>query len=78
MVFLLDNSLKGLPFEKLLVFNDIDAKSRDVSLFVLGKRYQYLNYNPELKTITGMQKDKLSYICYDFKNPEINFEVMLK
>jgi hypothetical protein len=40
---------------------------------VLGKRY-----NPELKTITGMQKDKLSYICYDFKNPEINFEVMLK
>lgn len=45
---------------------------------VLGKRYQYLNYNPELKTITGMQKDKLSYICYDFKNPEINFEVMLK
>ena len=33
MVFLLDNSLKSLPFEKLLVFNDIDAKSRDVSLF---------------------------------------------
>lgn len=28
--------------------------------------------------MNGMQKDKLRYICYDFKNPEINFHNMIE
>jgi hypothetical protein len=32
LVFLLGDSLISLPFEKLSVFKDVEAKSRDVSL----------------------------------------------
>ncbi len=33
LVVLLDNKLQFLPVEKLNVFKDIGAKSRDISLF---------------------------------------------
>lgn len=67
-----------LPFEKLPVFDEIPAKSRDISLTLLSKRYQLLNYQPETKAISGISKDKIRYISYDFKNPELNLENMLK
>jgi hypothetical protein len=45
---------------------------------VLGKRYQNLNYSHETKQMNGLQKDKLRYICYDFKNKNINFGNMIE
>jgi hypothetical protein len=89
LVMLLDRKLQSLPFEKLQVFKDVGAKSRDTSFIcfyfklrfyflVLGKRYQNLNYSHETKQMNGIQKDKLRYICYDFKNKNINFGNMIE
>jgi hypothetical protein len=78
LVMLLDRKLQSLPFEKLQVFKDVGAKSRDTSFILLGKRYQNLNYSHETKQMNGIQKDKLRYICYDFKNKNINFGNMIE
>eukprot|EP00828_Plagiopyla_frontata_P008509 TRINITY_DN14247_c0_g1_i3.p1 TRINITY_DN14247_c0_g1~~TRINITY_DN14247_c0_g1_i3.p1 ORF type:complete len:307 (+),score=41.31 TRINITY_DN14247_c0_g1_i3:155-1075(+) len=60
----------SLPFEFLYPFSQIPAKSRDFSLFLLGKRYKNIQFNSQLNNSVGIQKDKLKYVIYDFKEQE--------
>ena len=70
LVVLLDHELMSLPFEYLHAFNEIPAKSRDFSLFLLAKRYKNIQFNSSLNNSIGIQRDKLKYVVYDFKQDE--------
>ena len=67
MVLLLNEILFNLPFENFKVFKKIPAISRDFSLNFLSKRYKSINFNPVLNNSSGIGRDKIKYVFYDFK-----------
>ena len=67
LVILSDLDLINLPFENLEVFQKIPSKSRDISLLHLGNRYEKINFNVNLNSSSGIERNKLKYINYDFK-----------
>lgn len=68
-VLLLDIDLFSLPFEALPVFRAVPAISRDFSLIQLGVRFKKIGFKAELNNSTGIAKDKIKYIAYNFKAP---------
>ena len=45
---------------------------------MLYNRYKNLDYNPETKTMKGIQRDKVNFVSYDFKNKDINLQNMFE
>lgn len=65
----------NLPFEKLAVFSEIPAVSRDFSFLMLGKKLKNIGYKFDLNNSEGIKKNSLKYIAYNFKSSEnINAE----
>ena len=48
-----------------------------ILISVLYNRYHWLEYNPETKAMKGIQRDKVNYISYDFKNKDINLSNLI-
>ncbi len=72
----MDSCLFNFPLEYLPVFSKVKAISRDFSLIFLGRRLKNINFQPQLNNASkGIEKDKLKFITYDFKEeePDINY-----
>ena len=79
IVLLIDTNLFNLPFEHLKVFQEVPAISRDFSLLLLGKRYKNIGYKPELNNSSGISKNQMKYIAYNFKKSDnLNAEPIIK
>ena len=78
LCILLDTNLFTLPFEHLSVFKEIPAVSRDFSLLLLGKRYKNIGFKPELNNSSGINRNQIRYISYNFqKAPHLDAEGVL-
>ena len=67
---LLDKNLFVLPWEKLPVFSQIPAVSRDFSLQYLAKKYQSIGFKAELNNSSGISKTGIRHVSYNFKKAE--------
>lgn len=45
---------------------NIPAVCRDFSMNILAKRMKNVSYNPESNNSSGISKDKLTYVIYEF------------
>ncbi|KRX09755.1 hypothetical protein PPERSA_02627 [Pseudocohnilembus persalinus] len=70
VLLLVDLFLFNLPFEALKVFKDVPAVARDFSILAQGKRLQAAGFSPSANNSTGIEKDKIKYISYNFKNSQ--------
>ena len=71
---LVDSQLESLPLEHLEVFSQIPSRSKDFSLFQLGKKYQEssTSNNPQNRT------EDMKYIAYDFKEEGDNLKKVVQ
>jgi hypothetical protein len=75
IVIMMDSGLFSFPLEYLPLFAKIRAISRDFSLMYLGRRLKSVNYQPALNNGSkGIEKDKLKFITYDFKEEETDID----
>ena len=70
LVFMLDDELFDLPFERLEVFSKIPVISRDLSLLFQAKRLNKAGFVASSNNSSGFKRDALKYVCYDFKTLE--------
>ena len=67
LVLLIDERLSTLPWEKLQVFSKIPAISRDFSLNIHAKRLKNVGFNAQANNSTGIPKNNIKYMAYEFK-----------
>lgn len=67
----MDSALFSFPLEYLPVFKNIKAISRDFSLLFLARRLKNVAFTPQLNNSQkGIDKDKIKFVTYDFKQEE--------